>query len=93
MKKILHYFHKPTLTGTLIKKGGNARVRIINANSEQTLILLFMIVKQVAKSLKKDHRQLLNVLISMDKRIVRARKEEEYVARFGKKKRKSKKKK
>lgn len=63
---------KPKIKATLINKGSSVKVSIINATAEQTMIILFLLIKQVAKSLNLEHRQLLNRIIDLDKNIVRA---------------------
>lgn len=86
MLKIFNIFRKPQIRAKLFKGGAKAKVTTINATAEQVMILLYMATKQLAGQLKKDHRQLLNELVDLDKRIVRSRKQEEREVKYGRKK-------
>jgi len=88
MKNPFTSFRKPTLKAKLIKGGTQAKVNLINMSAEQTLILLYMTILQVAKMMRKDHRHIMNRLIDLDKQIIRTQKEEEREAKYGKKKKK-----
>lgn len=87
---ILDRFRKPTLNVKLIDKGSKAKVNLINATPDQTMILFYMATKQIAKSLKLDHRQFLNSLVALDKRIVKNQKDTIRQVKYGKKSKKKK---
>lgn len=86
MEKIINFLKKfagrPTIKGKLIKKGSQASVKMYNVNAEQTMILFYMMVKQVAKSLHVDPRHFLNKLIDLDKRIAQNEKQEIRQAKY-----------
>lgn len=85
MKKLFYIFHRPTLKAKLIDGGSKVKVSVTHANAEKTVLLLYMAVKQIAKSLKVDHRHLINSLTDLDKRIIKNRKDEIKQAKYGKK--------
>lgn len=80
---IFDKFRKPTINARMIKKGAQVKVKIINANADQTMILLYMTIKQIALSLKVDHRHLMNKLVDLDKRIIKNSKDEIKQAKYG----------
>ncbi len=70
----------------MIAGGSKVKVKLMHANADQSMILLYMTIQQIAKGLKVDHRHLLNKLIDLDKRIVRNSKDEIKQAKYGNKK-------
>ena len=84
--KILNKLRKPQIKAKLTRNGAFASVKIINANTDHSLIIVYMIIKHIARLLKIDTRYILNRLIDIDKRINQARKKEYKQARYGKKK-------
>lgn len=87
-------FRKPFIKSRLVDGGDKASVKVGNASVHQAMILLYMTIKQVGKSLGMDDpRQMLNALLDLDKRITRNQKDEQFQAKYGKPRRKKKKKK
>lgn len=68
---MLKFFFKPKIKATLIRGGTAVKVAVKNATNEQTVIILFLAIKQIAKGLGMEQRQLMNRLIDLDKTIVR----------------------
>lgn len=68
---MLKFFFKPKIKATLIRGDTAVKVAVKNATSEQIIIILFLTIKQIAKSLGMEQRQLMNRLIDLDKTIVR----------------------
>lgn len=81
MFKFITKLRKPTIKAQLINKGTQAKVVFTNVASDQVMILLFMTMKQIAKSLGMEPRALMNRVIDLDKSIVKAKKDEEKEAR------------
>jgi len=86
MKKLLTFFTKPTLKAKLIKGGTQAKVTLSNINAQQTLILLYMAIQQIAIAVRMDKRQVLNRLLELDSQIKRTEKQLQKEAKYGKKK-------
>ena len=84
--KILNKLRKPQIKAKLVKGGSRAKVEIINATLDQSLTIIYMQVRHIARMMKIDQRHILNRLIDIDKRIARAKKQEYKQARYGKKK-------
>lgn len=84
MFKIFDIFRSPTLKAKMIKGGAQVKVSLINLKPQQTMILLFMAIKQIAKSLGMQDRELMNKIIALDKSIVRDEKHAERKAKYGK---------
>lgn len=84
MKNIFAKFRKPTLKAKLIKGGTQAKVNLINMNAQQTIILLYMTILQVAKMMNKDSREIMNKLVDLDKQIIRTHKKEQKATKYKK---------
>jgi len=69
------FFRRPTIKAQLI--GQEAKITLSNINHRQTVVLLFSVIRQVAKMLKVDHRFLLNQLVDLDKTLVKNEKKAE----------------
>ncbi len=66
------FFFKPKIKAKLIRGGSAVKVSVINATAEQTIIILFLAVKQIAKGMGMDFRQMMNKLVDLDKTIIKA---------------------
>ena len=86
MFKIFNKIRKPKITAKLISRGTKTKVTVKGCDVDQAMTLIYMLTKKVAEYFGISHRQLLNGIIGIDKRIVRAKKKEEKQARYGKKK-------
>jgi hypothetical protein len=71
------FFFKPQIKATLIKGGSQVKMKIRNATREQTMILMYLTVRQVAKALKMQERELMNKIIDLDKTIIKSQKLEQ----------------
>lgn len=63
---MFNFFRKPTINAKLINHNRESKVTLSNINRQQTIVLLFSIVRQVAGMLKMDYRQLCNHLLDLD---------------------------
>lgn len=70
------FLFKPKIKAKLIKKGSAVKVSVINSKPEQTIIILFLTIKQVAKGMGLEFRQLMNNLIDIDKTVVKSQNRE-----------------
>lgn len=70
------FFFKPKIKTTLIKGGNAVKIAIIRANAEQTIVMLFLTINQIAKDMGLDPRNLMNRMLDLDKTIQKARKKE-----------------
>lgn len=84
--RLFDKFRNPTIHAKLVDKGAKAKVNLINMNSEQVMILLYMTIKHIAKSLNVDPRYIMNRLQDLDRQVTRAHKDEVKQAKYGKKK-------
>ena len=71
------FLRKPTIKAQLVRGGKNVSVKLINSTPDQTMIMLFLAMKQIAGHMKMAPRELMNKVIDLDKTIVRAQKVEE----------------
>ena len=82
---IFDFLRKPSIKAKLVNRGQQVKVNFININEQNTLVLLFLMIKQVASYLKIEHRQLLNDLKDLDTQIVKTKKKEIKQAKYGQK--------
>ena len=73
---MLNIFSRPTIKGTLVAGGTKTSVKIKKITATDAFILLYAITKQLAKSLKLDHRYVLNKLLEIDTKANRIVKQE-----------------
>lgn len=83
---MFNFFKKPTIKARLIKGGKQASVTLSNVSAEQTMILLFMTMQQIAVAMNMETRQLMNKVIDLDKTIVKAKKVEERINKYNRNK-------
>lgn len=74
---MFNFLKKRQIKSTLIKGGKHVKVSISNVTREDTMIMLFLTIKEVAKFMRMDHRQLLNKLVDLNKTVDKAKKREE----------------
>jgi len=70
------FLFKPTIKATLIKGGTGADITTRNINSRQVFLLLYLLIKQLAKDLGMDTRQLINRVVDLDKQLIKTQKAE-----------------
>jgi exonuclease I len=75
----------PYIKAKLVDKGKAVKVKRVRCDEATTVTILYSLIKQVADQLGINDRQLLNHLKSLDNKINKAKKEEEKLARYGKK--------
>lgn len=78
------FFQKPTIKSKLLKGGKEAKITLSNVTAEQTMILLFMTMKQIAISMGIEPRHLMNKVIDLDKTVIKNKKVEEKLHRYNK---------
>lgn len=84
MKKFLKLFFRPSIAGKFVSRGRKVKVSISNLDKQDSFTLMFMILKEVAKYLGMDHRELLNKLKDLDTQIKKNEKTEVKKAKYGK---------
>lgn len=70
------FLFKPTIKATLIKNGTGADITTRHINSRQVFLLLYLLIKQLAKDLGMDTRQLINRVVDLDKQLIKTQKAE-----------------
>lgn len=78
---MLNFLFKPTIKAKLMKDGKGADITTRNITARQTFLLLYLLMKQLAKDLGMEPRQLMNSVIDLDKQIIKTEKlskKEEY---------------
>lgn len=78
------FLQKPTIKSKLLKGGKEAKITLSNVTAEQTMILLFMTMKQIAISMGIEPRHLMNKVIDLDKTVIKNKKVEEKAQRYNK---------
>lgn len=71
MNTFLNLFRKPSIKAVLIDSGTKAKIDLTNINKQNALVLVFMIIRFVARHLKMSDRELMNKIIDLDKTIVK----------------------
>lgn len=77
-------FFKPTIKSKLVNNGKEVKVSVKNATQKQVIIMLYLTMREVANIFKVPARELMNGVISLDKSIVRIKKNEERSAKYHK---------
>ena len=75
----------PKIIAKLVNSETAVKVTRVRCDEAKTITILYGMIVQIASQLGVDHRQLLNHLKSLDNKIKKAKKEEEKLARYGKK--------
>mgnify|MGYP007071571069 CR=1 FL=1 len=74
-------FTRPFLRARLINGKTQVQVSMVNASREQAMLMLFSIIKEMAKTFGMDRRALMNKVIDLDKQIIKNHKAEEKAVR------------
>ena len=75
------FLFKPTIKAKLMRDGKSANISTSNITARQTFLLLYLLMKQLAKDLGMEPRALMNRVIDLDKQIIKTEKlskKEEY---------------
>jgi len=83
MTNPLYFFRNPTIRAKLVNGGKQVKVALINTTAEQTMIILFLAISQIARQLRMEPRKLMNRIIDLDKTIIKTKKVEERTEKYG----------
>lgn len=78
------FSRNPAVKFKLIKRGTAVDVVLTNTKAEDAVTLIYAGTKKLAKYMGKDHREFLNDLIALDKRIIKNTKEAAKAERYHK---------
>lgn len=82
MKNILvRIFYRPQIVAKLLRND-KVKVTFTNATKHETMLILYTLVRQAAKALGMQERELMNKIIDLDKTMVKTAKQKERQGRY-----------